>query len=686
MKSKIISILFLILMIFVSQGLALAQDRPGDLPQGGIVSKKVAAGTVVAAAMESIGYQAQAQVLTQLKDTMEELGGLIYLGILLSVILTAALMGSYAPVLWLLVGPPIFIYVSGVEINSQHNRISANGPDWKFGAFKDQQNFKQKVMRRSDNNVEVSFFFHKYNELISEIYQEIIRKITSNDEVVPMMFMARERIMEDLFGLQLRDNNALQLAGTFLTQCSSELTLARYIASAADSPGIQNESQHKANVEEYCRMYGENNKKINDTALEDYLTTLTPKHVKGLNVNCALLWVWLRQVTVKDLASQAETSLMSAFGPEAATAAIGVQGLATKVFDDILKKFFRKRKDKTSVTDICPLGSGGELTEGIISKGDSFSSIANILSGLMIRKEQIKGTATNFQRLMGGDHSGITALENAAVGGVRASVQGSEDQLRRVKSQEQATARKYEAFTFLMVLPYFQGAILYALALLYPFFSFLVLVPGKADGFLNWLALWAWVKSWDIGWAVVMVTDKLLWEIMPHTTYYDLSDQSGYTPVNLMEMHYSGDFAYSLALYWTVVAALITSVPIITAEIILGAKKGISSVLLSGATDISERLSMSAANFVASQSIGRSLSERHQRESLAISGSMSQTARGNQEVSDKVNKNLGNESPVESQTSQPGKIITGQAPATTSADAGEQQLNRTGQTQGSGSK
>jgi hypothetical protein len=275
-----------------------------------------------------------------------------------------------------------------------------------------------------------------------------------------------------------------------------------------------------------------------------------------------------------------------------------------------------------------------------------------------------------------------SSLQNAALGGgTRASVQGSEDQLRRVKAQEQGTNRKYEAFTFLMILPYFQGAFLYGLAMLYPFFSFLVLVPGKADGFLNWLALWAWVKSWDIGWAVVMITDKLLWEIMPHSTFYDLSDSSGYTPVNLMEMHYSGDFSYSLALYWTVIAALVSSVPVITAEIILGAKKGISSVLLGGANDISERLSNSATIYTASQNIGRSLNDRQQRESLGIAGRMGQTARGNQEVSDKVDAKHGTQSGPERMGSDPISKARAENPSEI-GERTQQDLNTAAEMQG----
>lgn len=639
-----------------------AQNQVGQLGNGD-VNKKVAAGTVVAAAMESIGYQAQSQVLKQMNDALSELGGLIYLGVVLSVILTAGLMGSYAPVLWLLVGPPVFIYMSGVSIAGQDNRITANGADWKFGAFKDNGGFKKKVMLKSDNPAQVSYFFHKYNEMISEVYQDIIKKITETDATMPMMFMARERVMEDLFGMELRDRNALELAGTFLSQCSGEMTLARYIAAGAENPSIQTQAPFESMKKEYCERYPAFNKSIYSTGLEDYLATLNPAHVKGTPVSCARMWVWLKQMAVKDIASQSEISLMNAFGPEALTSGIGIQGLISKVFNDILKKITSKRQDRKWVEDPCPEGSGGENREGIVGQGDSFTVLTNILSGLMIRKEQMKNSTTGFQKVLAGDKSGLVKLESqASGGGVKANVRGSEDQLRRQKAQEMAVGKKYETFTYLMLLPYFQGALLYGLAFMYPFFALLLLVPGKASSFLNWLALWAWVKSWDIGWAVVMVTDKLLWEVMPHTTYYDLGSANGYTPINLMEMHYSGDFAYSLSLYWTIVAALVTSVPIISAEIILGAKKGISSVVLAGAGDMSERLSAASANFVAAQAIGRTLDQRQAREGMGMAGQVGEGARAMQDMNNNINNHLGTKGIIDTMSGSPGAVATQQNP------------------------
>lgn len=635
---RILTFLLFLLFCFSSSVEVEAQNN----------GKKIASGMLITAAMESIGYRAQNQILTQLQGTFQELGGLIYIGVLFSIILTAGLMGSYAPVLWLLVGPPMFIYLSGVDIGGVNNRLSSSGPDWKFGPFKDSANLKEKAMRRSDTPVEVSYVFHKYNEIISEIYQEVINKITSQDVTVPILFMARQRVMEDLYSMEMRDGNALELSGLFLSQCATEMNYARTVAAGRKDPQLRKEAEYSSARDEYCRLYPLPNKKVSSPTLEEYLTKLTPPHVKGEPVSCARMWVWLRQVTVKDVAGQTESALSNAFGPEIRSLALAANLATNKVLNNVTEKLISVRPFDENVPDPCPFESGGAQTEGIISQGNSFETLAQLMSGMLIKKQQVSGRSqTAFQKILSGDASGLTLIENKIAGGVKTNVGGSEAQLRRVKSSEFATARKYETFNFLMLVPYFQGALLYVLSILYPFFAMMVLVPGKASAFFTWLALWAWVKSWDIGWAIVMVTDQILWEIMPHTTYYDLRESGNFTPVNMMEMHFSGDFSYSLSLYWMMVSMLVTSVPIITAEVILGAKKGLSGVLLGGLTDISTRLSSAAENYVATKNLGRQQDGGVQSMILNSQRALSGSAAAGQDIQNNVNDRLGTQSSME---------------------------------------
>jgi len=50
-------------------------------------------------------------------------------------------------------------------------------------------------------------------------------------------------------------------------------------------------------------------------------------------------------------------------------------------------------------------------------------------------------------------------------------------------------------FTWAMQLPYYQGCMLYLLAISYPFFALLVVVPGKAVNFFNLALAWLWISK-----------------------------------------------------------------------------------------------------------------------------------------------------------------------------------------------
>jgi hypothetical protein len=164
---------------------------------------------------------------------------------------------------------------------------------------------------------------------------------------------------------------------------------------------------------------------------------------------------------------------------------------------------------------------------------------------------------------------------------------------------QQATAQKYEAFTFAMLLPYLQGTLLYVLALTFPFFALMILVPGKAGSFFMWMAGWLWLKSWDLGWAFVMVIDDVLWNLMPHSSVYDPHRDPNHGPASIFESAFNGDMSYSLTGYYSILGVLMTAVPLITGRIILGGKFAIGGALIKGLSGLAQSLGGAASDWVA---------------------------------------------------------------------------------------
>ena len=135
-------------------------------------------------------------------------------------------------------------------------------------------------------------------------------------------------------------------------------------------------------------------------------------------------------------------------------------------------------------------------------------------------------------------------------------------------------------FSWALNVPYWQGVILYFLAVIYPFFSLIVLVPGKGQAFFNLPLAWLWAKSWDIGLAAVMVFDRVLWNIFPHAR---LSTDVRQTPLNQLQFFQAitetmkGDQAWNLNLHYMLLSIATLSIPAITGTAILKSRRAMLS-------------------------------------------------------------------------------------------------------------
>ncbi len=596
--------------IFFTAGSAVAQNE-----------KVVSSGTLVSAAFETMGYAAQQQVLQDMSEQIGKVAGLIYLGVLVSAILTVGLMGNYAAGLWLVVGPTIFIFVSGVSMNNMDNRIDAEVPEWRFGAFEDDQGLKDKFTKGIINQANVSFVFHKYNELISELYQKLISEITSGDIENQMLFMARQRMIEELYGLEIKNPETKTLVGYMLFLCPNELTDAQKVAAIKRDPGKANEPGYEKATEKYCGNFQKKNKRLENRQLGTYLReVLNVPYGDGDLVSCHDLWNWSLMGLKKDVASGLEQTINFVFGPEI----VGAYGSAiiNKALDSIKQKLQTPRDGAQTGVDPCPFA--GPADQGI-EGGESFKALVNIFSGMVMRKNQTSMVdKTALQQVYSGRYSSFRPSDESFG---RSANSDKDAQRRRDRAIELGVTNQYEAFHTVMLLPYLQAILLYVLSVMYPFFALMIIIPGQASNFFTWMALWAWVKSWDVGWALVMVTDKLLYEIMPHQTFYD-PNASSFTPVSLMEMHFDGDFAYSAAFYWVVLALMVGAVPVITAQIILGSKRAIASAILRGVTDISSRMSAPASNWYRMKAVRDVTAQREQEQFWALVSKMFESVKG----------------------------------------------------------
>jgi hypothetical protein len=222
------------------------------------------------------------------------------------------------------------------------------------------------------------------------------------------------------------------------------------------------------------------------------------------------------------------------------------------------------------------------------------------------------------------------------------------------------TKAKYaEVYTWAMLIPYLQGVLLYFLAIAYPFAAIMVVMPGMHKTMFTWMSFWAWVKLWDVGFALVMMMERSLWAMLGNSSNasaankYILEMQTwgtvrvmcGNNENNLANCQIPSvveaaasvpswdnalrifdralvlgsnlDLDLQNSYYIYIMAALYFAVPTITGQLVLGARAGAASMV-------------NSAIGGAAQEIGKTAGTAHQSDMItqmqANSGSVGQAA------------------------------------------------------------
>ena len=618
------------LLGFIIFQIALVLPVSAQVPAGQTDSQ-ASSGTLITAVMEQVGYHAQNQVLQNLNDQIQSVASLVYLCVLVSILITVGLLGNYRAALWILVGPPLFFYASGLEVRGQKNTIEGASVEWRFGQFRDVDSTNSHGFTLDDSEIgessgtEVSFLFHRYNELISELYQYLISEITNHNTRAQLLFTARTRMMEELFATEEQVPGFVALGQFFSVNCSTEMYYASYLAQGLRNPEVLRDSQWQVARDEYCRRI-DLVKEFPPGPWQDYMYSegLYPgffvsraqnegarrKQEHGL-ITCGQLWRGMMHgarnavgARVEDMQSLKLAQSFKTEGREIYD--ITIEDLLAKITED---------EEQVSVSkqsrEMIDCGNGQANAADFNS---STEILTNVVAAYVVKKEIISNSYSDMMSQVSDFDHGYT---NQKLMPVEADPDQLADSFRRQQAHQNSSNRQYEAMAFINFLPYLQGALLYGLAVLYPFFCVMLLLPSHAGNFLTWLALWAWAKSWDVGWAIVMVADEVLWELMPKTAYLEREGAMTENPVTLLEMAFDGDHSYNTGTYWLFVSSLTTAVPIISANIILGTKKAIAGSLVKGFASIGDPFAAGAGTAI---SVAQVRESTNARESARLKG------------------------------------------------------------------
>jgi hypothetical protein len=190
-----------------------------------------------------------------------------------------------------------------------------------------------------------------------------------------------------------------------------------------------------------------------------------------------------------------------------------------------------------------------------------------------------------------------------------------------------AKSKAGELYNWAVMMPHVQGILTYLILIAYPFAAMLMIIPGYWKAFFSWMTFLAWVKLWDVGFAIVHTLERSVWAMIGNgsqmSTFANAAIQTaehsggirvgescgGAGGTKLSELcavpdviegkTLDGDTAWGLfdkvlmltgsadldvsnGYYIYIMAALYFAVPAVTGQLVLGAKAGLGSMATQG--------------------------------------------------------------------------------------------------------
>ncbi len=498
------------------------------------------AGSLIAAAMETAGMGIQAEILEWMQGDGMMLAGLLYLIAIISAVFAVAVGGQYLWGRYLLIGPAVFLFL--IQITDD-----VNGSKWNFADHRfDESNVSRALEGTGFDGVgDVSLFFKMWNNFMSDVTQELMTLLNLTQDGSHLDFLTKiERYMNLWLYPKIPDANMQRFIRLIMiNQCADYYMKQMSIA-----------SPHVDQVEktEYIRQITQAEPDVVFELKDNYTREENELHWWMINeagfapggYTCQGLW----DAAVKAMEGQ--------------TAADIVRTLSTNLNVD-------QELEQVNITMLEKIGiqTGRANEQVILEQGQFLQAVHWVLARSMWNEFTNTNKYNEYfnQEAHGGFFASSVPNGAFPVQNSGTNVNSSVRQFNRTETYQ----FKGDFVNAALALPHFQGVTLLLLAATYPFFALAVVLPGRAGSILMWMGLWAWVKLWDLGFAVVMMIDNILYVMFPRGPGLAAGDinNAGRAWVKVMEI----DPAYSSAMYYNIIAVCMYAVPIATGVFVKGA-------------------------------------------------------------------------------------------------------------------
>ncbi len=553
------------------------------------------AGSLVAATLESVGYEYQSIILDRLTDPLtNEIGGLVYLfGIALAVLMTAT-QGRYKMGAWLLIGPPLFFATI-------MPRTAIDNASWRFGrqdrnnelVEREKNEILDNVEREEGDNPRVSRLFSVFINLVSATQQEMVNIISRTREDADLALVARAELFSQLHADNFREPGLVTLFHrAMLNDCGNALDYAR----AANDPLFRPRQFHNYSAGRISQTeQAQEAQSLLESRNGDFRTLYTQfatirdknlgheeaKLIASSEVSgggqeysarvanlmqgaytCEDLWRFvLRYINI-----QSEQTLQRVLSRGA------YAGISQENMVKLVKQAMVGEDDDASISAKSRANNDFTLDQ------NDLESIRNVMAKFLLRNEITRdSTAARMSYWV----SGIETQD------VQMRFAGEESLTERARTSVQEWHEKSRFINAAAGIPYVQGILLYILSTVFPFFSLLLLIPGKHGGFILWFMLWIWVKSWDVMMAMVTILSDVIFSILSVQKQritegtVDAGAELENMELALISLN-ELDPTFQLSSYYTIIATAMLAIPSVTSYIILGGMKGGAGIISKG--------------------------------------------------------------------------------------------------------
>ena len=576
------------------------------MPPGITYETAGSVGTLIGAAMESAGHMAQSQLLDQLNGPFGEgLGGLLFLIGVVGAVITVAVGGVYKHARWLLVGPAMFYFLINTRVNS-------DGAEWRFG----DRVHDMGAVFRADNGIlnagsgragRVSRAFLVWDRLTSDVVQTLISILKLTQDGSDLDFLAKTDRYLQIYAAQSDDPFLTFFLNIALNnQCSRYYSLQRIIHDPSELP------DRISNARNVLEAMGEHTVVFNlyeRPDLENWVLNVLGDQAELYfgPLTCRDLWELGIELVKKVMAEQFIDHLTRYNLPDGLAPASARTRLLRRFGMHVANG--RVVRDASATDEQRMIYLLNELTARIM------------IRELAQRRPQLAAMSMDEHPQLAFGEAG-RQMDQGTARGIRSIGYADEYQY------------KGELIAGALAMPHIQGMILYYLAMSFPVFALVSILPGRQRAVLGWMGLWLWAKLWDFGLAVVMMVDNLLYALLPHGT--PLQTEALREPGRAMNTVFEVDPTFSAHTYYNLLACCMFAIPAVTGFLVHKGSNEIMSALGEGFKEFPTSFGNSLAAYQRAMMAQRNLGDVHKQTYDTVNNHLWDAVKNDKDVRDAV--------------------------------------------------